>query len=136
MEHPVRAGSLGVNSDLDSIFTPDIMVASQFFDGMRKSAREPEQRLMLAVLVDAIRAFQRGAAAKPGTKGAAARHEAAAWLWGDSDVAFSFNGVCEALGIEPSYLRRGLIGWDGDLGRRSVTTRGNQIGLTRYRGRR
>ncbi len=72
---------------------------------MSRLADMPEKRLMLAVLLDAIIQLRR-----PGSTGAA---EAAAWIrsGGPSDEPFSFRAVCEALGIDPGYLTRGVHAW-------------------------
>ncbi len=137
MEYPVRAGSGGVSNDLDSIFTPDIMLPAQFFDGLRSRVREPERRLALAVLEDAVNAYRRGATAEIGTKGASDRREAWQWLFGEAVGMFSFGHVCEILNIEPSYLRRGLSVWEGELKRRAAGgRRTQQIGVARQRTRR
>lgn len=65
----------------------------------------PEKRLMLAVLLDAIVQLRR-----PGSTGA---FEAARWIHGEDseDSAFSFRAVCEALGLDPQYLTRGVFAW-------------------------
>jgi len=69
---------------------------------------EGERRLMLAVLEDAIGVFLRH------REGADARGwrlfaETAQWIASDdTESPFSFLGVCDVLGLEPSCLRRGL----------------------------
>ena len=47
-------------------------------------------------------------------------HDAKNWLNAadDSERVFSFSNICEALGIDPGYLRRGLNQW--------VVTRGGR----------
>ena len=72
---------------------------------MSRLADMPEKRLMLAVLLDAIIQLRR-----PGSTGAA---EAAAWIRGSgsTDEPFSFQAVCETLGIDPGYLTRGVHAW-------------------------
>jgi hypothetical protein len=72
---------------------------------MSRLADMPEKRLMLAVLLDAIIQLRR-----PGSTGAA---EAAAWIAGDgaADQPFSFRALCEALGLDPAYLTRGVYAW-------------------------
>jgi hypothetical protein len=67
--------------------------------------RTPEQRLMAAVLEDAVRELVR-----PGGTwyGARARRRAEAEMWFESDdVAwpFSFVNVCEALDLDPRDVR-------------------------------
>ena len=66
----------------------------------------PEKRLLLAVLMDAIVQLRR--------RGSAGALEAAAWIRGegiDAPSPFSFAAVCEALGLDPSYLARGVFRW-------------------------
>jgi hypothetical protein len=69
----------------------------------------PERRLMLAVLCDAIICFQKGKSSNPRDR---AYGEAKEWLFNDGlDWAFSFGRICDALGLDPDYLRRGLRQW-------------------------
>jgi hypothetical protein len=72
---------------------------------------QPEKRLMLAVLEDAVAVFMREAARD--SHEASADFEAAR-VWIASDAAewpFSFVNICRALGLEPSSIRRGLREW-------------------------
>jgi len=72
-------------------------------------AMQPEKRLLLAMLEDAITAARRPAG-KPRRRPQAPRVEARRWIF-SNDVRwpFSFVNVCGVLGIDPYYLRRGLI---------------------------
>jgi len=81
---------------------PEALLPDQYFDRVAGSCREmPEKRLMAAVLLDALVHLQR-----EGSTGAA---EVRSWIAGHGARGiFSFSGVCEALGIDPSYLTRGL----------------------------
>jgi hypothetical protein len=78
--------------------------------GKRKVA-EGERRLRLAVLEDAIACLQKHASAR-------AHHrrrlfeEAEEWIMETGGGStFSFEGVCEVLGLDPGYLRVGLRRW-------------------------
>jgi len=91
---------------------PDTMTPLQFFDrAMTESTLVPEKRLMLAVLEDAIASFQRNFIQ--------ARHchdaddyDVESWLESDDmSWPFSFASICQALDMEPEYLRRGLKSW-------------------------
>ena len=63
---------------------------------------------MLAVLESAIQDFQQTHAMT--TRSLRLAQEAEAWLWNEnSRWPFSFLSICEALGFDPSYLRRELI---------------------------
>lgn len=77
----------------------------------RKSYCEPEEKLMVAVLDDAIACFQKYAFARD-RKGKVLFQEAEEWLQATShDWPVSFVNVCEILELAPDYLRRGLAQW-------------------------
>jgi GNAT superfamily N-acetyltransferase len=77
----------------------------------RKSYWEPEEKLMLAVLDDAIACFQKYAFARD-RKGKVLFQEAEEWVEATNhDWPFSFVNVCEILGFDPDYLRQGLGQW-------------------------
>ncbi len=77
----------------------------------RRAVREGEEALMLAILEDAIACFKRYALAR-GAKAQGLFQEAEAWILDEgSDWLFSFENVCESLGLNPKYLRRGLLQW-------------------------
>ncbi len=84
----------------------------EFLENLLKSSvREGEEGLMLAVLEDAVACFQKHAHARD-NKGKALFREAEEWILEENnDWIFSFANICETLGIDPSYLRRGLIEW-------------------------
>lgn len=99
--------------DSGRLFEPDTLVAVQFYATFKGSPyKEPELRLMAAVLEDAISCLSikwRSATARQRKQLEDARH----WFAteDDSEWIFSFKNICEALGINPAYLRRGLIRW-------------------------
>jgi hypothetical protein len=72
---------------------------------------EPEKRLMLAVLEDAVQCFQEHVTP---TRPREERlfQEAKEWfLDKESDYIFSFEFICETLGFHPDHIRRGLTTW-------------------------
>jgi hypothetical protein len=70
-----------------------------------------EEKLMFAVLTDAIECFQRYAGATD-LKSHALYNDAAAWISNrDTASPFSFENICETLRLNPSYLRLGLMQW-------------------------
>jgi hypothetical protein len=125
------------NGVLGSIFVPDIITPEQFYDTRRDdSAMAPVKRLMMAVLEDALRCFQNNSDAKSGPRKRLFA-EAEQWLCGEgNDGPFSFETVCETLGIEPEFLRGGLREWRNQqlagvsarrLARRSPVVRSGKI---------
>jgi hypothetical protein len=72
---------------------------------------EPEKRLMLAILEDAINCFQDNLPAQ-NVRGRRLFEEAEEWVVeADGDWVFSFENICEALGFNPTYVREGLLRW-------------------------
>jgi hypothetical protein len=70
---------------------------------------QPERRLMIAVLEDAIEAYLANAGA---TRGIRRTHfeEASRWFQAeDTEWPFSFVNICEACGLEPGVIRRSLL---------------------------
>lgn len=87
------------------------LLPEQFADTSRAlEVAEPERRLLLAVLCDAIVVFQRRVV---GTGGSPLRpNEAERWILSDDRRwLFSFANVCDALGLAHEPLRRALIAW-------------------------
>lgn len=95
-----------------SLFQPDILLPAQYFETTRrKSHLEPEKKLMLAVLEDAIWCFQNCLLARD-KKRKSLFGEAEEWLMEEtSDWLFSFENICEVLGLNPMYMRKGLLSW-------------------------
>jgi hypothetical protein len=71
-----------------------------------------EQRLMLALLTDALNVYQKGALSRL-TRLRRLYVDAERWILSDRAYggAFSFVTVCDALGINPELLRRRIIDW-------------------------
>ena len=94
----------------------DLMVPSQFFDRIKvEHSAQPEKRLMLAVMEDAISTFQKSVHGLTRRQRRLLR-ETEEWMSeADNQWPFSFENICAALDIEPSYLRRGLRDWKGTL---------------------
>lgn len=96
-----------------SLFQPDTLLSTQFFDDRRsKTGLEPEKRLMLAILEDAICCFQENSAAKHG-KSKRRFDDVKRWLFNTGDGwVFSFENICNVLELNPEYVRKGLIRWE------------------------
>src|SRR5256884_9323886 len=77
----------------------------------RPSGRTPELRLMAAVLEDAIRSFCQCAGSR-GVRSQRLFRETAEWF-ASHDVSwpFAFENICDALALEPEWIRRALQRW-------------------------
>jgi hypothetical protein len=81
---------------------------------------QPEKRLMLAVLEDAVSDFQKYATASSG-RGRRLFVEADTWFKSDStDRLLDFENICQALALDPSFVRDSLRRWR--IARRSEAT--------------
>ena len=99
-------------------FEPNMVVPSQFFATLPRQAPSNggEYRLLVALLKDAVERFQ-----KHVLTGNRRFAEAAQWIMGeDADTVrhakdqvpgFSFEYVCDVLGLDADYLRWGLQQW-------------------------
>jgi hypothetical protein len=77
----------------------------------KKSLREGEERLMLAVLESAVEDFQKYVLARK-PRGKQLFQQAEEWfLDKDSDELFSFENICGTLQLHPDYIRQGLMVW-------------------------
>ncbi len=65
---------------------------------------------MFAVLQDGIACFQ-GYFFKPSRTNEALFREAEDWINSNDNGVFSFNNVCDTLGLNPESLRKGLEQW-------------------------
>jgi hypothetical protein len=106
---------LSMEERVTSLFQPDTLLPEQYLDTFRRKLHlEPEKKLMLAVLEDAIACFQKYVFAREG-KGRILFQEAEDWVQDtNSDWLFSFANVCETLGFNPDYLRQGLAVWKAE----------------------
>src|SRR4029453_9738036 len=77
----------------------------------KKTIREGEERLMLAVLENAVEYFQKYVLARK-PSGKQLFREAEEWfLDKDNDGLYSFENICETLGFHPDHIRKGLMAW-------------------------
>jgi hypothetical protein len=92
-------------------FETDILAAQDFDRIYRSRPRSPERDLMLAILEEALNDYQRCFSDRD-KKGRKLFSDARAWIMNtDSEWIFSFTNCCEALGVQPDYLRQGLRLW-------------------------
>jgi hypothetical protein len=103
---------LTMGERLTSLFQPDTLIADQFLQTFRRLTHlQPEKRLMLAVLEDGVACFQKYVAARDG-RGKRIFRETEEWVLEEpNEGLFSFANVCETLGFNADYLRRGLMSW-------------------------
>ena len=101
---------------LESELAPDGILPAQLYGRPFGGARlQPEKRLQVAVLVDAVLTFHRCAGDE---RARARRHLAEAETWfasDDADGPFTFITICDSLKFDPSYIRRGLWQWRAHL---------------------
>src|SRR5215475_13269981 len=97
--------------DTGKLFEPDTLLPTQFYAMFKNSQyREPERRLMVAILEDAVSCLSTDLH-RCNLKQRKQYEEAKAWVAADdeSEWIFSFKNICEVLGMNPNYLRHGLI---------------------------
>ncbi len=99
---------------------PDTLVPAQYFDRMGTDiAFQPEKRLMLAVLEEAIATFQRHVPSQT-ARSLRLVQDVEEWFNArDQDWPFSFENICGALSLEPEYLRTGMTSWKAAERRRA-----------------
>jgi hypothetical protein len=95
-----------------SLSQPDTLLTAEYLETIRrKSHLEPEKRLMLAILEDAVSCFQENVDAQTIRKRALFK-DTLNWIQEERNPwGFSFENVCEHLEIDPGYLRNGMINW-------------------------
>ncbi|HLY37387.1 MAG TPA: hypothetical protein VKU61_05085 [Candidatus Binatia bacterium] len=92
-----------------SIFAPDTLLPSQYFDRVRQRTRagDGERRLMAAVLEDAVRIYLKHAGG-PGERNELFRETETWFEERGADRLYAFENVCAVLDLDADYLRRGL----------------------------
>jgi hypothetical protein len=93
------------------LFEPDALLCEQFYStSKRNSCREPERKLMLAILEDAISCMLKNPR-RGNSQQRKQYEEARHWLTTEEegDWMFSFKNICDALSLDPNYVRRGLM---------------------------
>lgn len=95
-----------------SLFQPDVLAPLQYLEKWRyRRGEAPEIMLMFAVLDDAVMCFQKFACAKT-AHGRNLFREAESWFFdGTGQSLYSFENICEVVGLDADYLRKGLLHW-------------------------
>lgn len=101
-----------VSDTFTHLLQPDTVLPMQYFATLRrKGEHEPERRLVIAVLQDAVDCFQKHMLSRDRKQQQLFR-DAEEWISStDRSWPFSFENVCDLLQINSEYLRRGLITW-------------------------
>ena len=98
---------------MDSLLQPDALLPAQYLETIRRENHlDPEKMLMLAVLEDGVTCFQKYIFTQD-EKEKRLLSEAEEWILMEqnSDWLFSFDNICETLGLNPGYIREGLQRW-------------------------
>ena len=91
--------------------TDEVLLPSQYFTGLVDARSEPERRLMVAVLEEAISAVINGAA-DTGEERLTAAREAERWFASDSRAwPFAFCSLCDVLGLDVDRVRHAITTW-------------------------
>jgi len=105
-------GAVAFEEKALAIFQPDTLVSVQYqATYQRRFHLDAERSLMLAVLEDAILCFQDNFRAICRRK-RSLYNDAEEWIFSnDRSYLFSFENICDALGMDPAFIRQGLIRW-------------------------
>jgi hypothetical protein len=116
----MRSNAALIEERTSTPLEPDTLVPAQYFDRMGTDiAFQPEKRLILAVLEEAIATFQRhvGSTAPRSTRLVQDVEDLTDAR--DQDWPFSFENICAALNLECEYVRAGMVRWKAAERRRA-----------------
>ncbi len=111
-----------------NLFQPDTVLAPQFFATLRRQApsKKGEWQLLIAILEDAVSCFQKYFLAHDNC-GRRLYRDAYEWIMSpppslasDERPGFTFEYICDVLGLDQDYLRQGLTRWRDEQLARSV----------------
>jgi len=119
--------NVGLRAGGGAELEPEVILPSQYFGGAIVDASlQPEKRLMLAVLEDAVGTFQKYVNARE-RNGQRLFEEVEQWFDSDDqEWPYSFVNVSQALGLDVSYMRSGLHRWR-DRQRHAQASGGNVV---------
>ena len=99
------------SDNLTGLFQSDPLFVENFFNDRRNQTLIPEKRLMLAVLEDALWGFQENVRARHG-KRKQLFDDVVSWFFEtNGDWVFDFKNICNSLGFDTDYIRKGLLQW-------------------------
>jgi len=92
---------------IENILQEEAVLPGQFPTLGLKRYRSGEHRLMLAVLCDAAYVYSTDVGRRRGLR---LRREIEQWFESDdTSYVFAFESICDALGLDASYIRRCLL---------------------------
>ncbi len=102
---------IGTHQHRSPMVQSDVVLPAQFFDLLRKrSPIQGERRLMIAILEDAVNCIQKHLSARRSNE-RQLYQEARAWMLSDNADPFSFQHICDVVGLDPAYVRDGIERW-------------------------
>ena len=94
------------------VFQEDVLAAARYFATIRNNRLSPEEKLMLAVLQNALECFQKHVEGRtPRARNLFAEAEQCIMKDRGKDRFFSFQNACEMLRLNPDYVRKCLRDW-------------------------
>ncbi|HXJ36489.1 MAG TPA: hypothetical protein VMS22_20835 [Candidatus Eisenbacteria bacterium] len=113
----MKTRDISAEEKVQELFQPDTLLPSQYFDRIRRRASfDGERRLMVAILEDAVDVYRKQVGARD-RKRHQLFEDAEAWIESaDKSWIFSFENICDVLGIEAAYVRKGLRAWKARAG--------------------
>ncbi len=95
------------------MFQPDTPMPDLYLETVTSTTHiEGKKRLMVAVLEDAISCYQDYISTSDRREWKLF-YEAEEWIFSrnDNEWFLSFHNVCETIGLDPDYIREGLLRW-------------------------
>jgi hypothetical protein len=87
--------SLNMEEKIISLFEPDTLASAQYFQNFRRKATlEPEMRLMLSMLEDAVRCFQIYLTARSGKRKRLFNESGGVDPWQSTTIGFFRSRTC------------------------------------------
>lgn len=99
------------SDNLTGLFQSDPLFVENFFSDRRNQTLIPEKRLMLAVLEDALWCFQDNFRARHGKRKQLFDNVVSWFFETNGDWLFDFKNICNGLGFDADYIRKGLLQW-------------------------
>lgn len=94
-----------------NLLQPDPILPSQLYTSGCGERARGERRLILAILEDAVGCYQKYLLARD-NRGRRLFRDAEQWLGSSSrEMMFSFENICDILGLDAQYMREQLFSW-------------------------